>query len=34
MEHLSTRDMIADLLTKALQGELFRKLRELLLNVF
>ena len=33
MEHLGTEDMIADILTKPLQGELFRKLRGQLLNM-
>ena len=31
IEYLPTKDMIADILTKPLQGELFRKLRDLLL---
>jgi hypothetical protein len=33
IEHLGTADMIADLLTKPLQGDLFRRLRSLLLNM-
>jgi hypothetical protein len=32
VEHMPTEDMIADILTKPLQGELFRKLRAKLLN--
>jgi hypothetical protein len=32
VKHLGTSDMIADFLSKPLQGELFRKLRRLLLN--
>ena len=32
IEHLSTTEMIADLLTKPLQGELFRRMRRALLN--
>ena len=32
LKYLATKDMIADILTKPLQGELFRKLRALLLN--
>ena len=32
LEYLPTEDMIADVLTKPLQGELFRKLRNQLLN--
>jgi hypothetical protein len=32
VEHLGTADMIADFLSKPLQGELFRKMRRLLLN--
>ena len=32
LEYLQTHDMIADILTKPLQGELFFKLRKLLLN--
>ena len=32
IEHLSTKDMIADMLTKPLQGELFRAMRKQLLN--
>lgn len=32
VEHLSTEKMVADILTKPLQGELFRKLRAELLN--
>jgi hypothetical protein len=32
VEYLSTTDMIADILTKPLQGALFRRLRSLLLN--
>ena len=32
VEHVSTTDMIADILTKPLQGNLFRVLREQLLN--
>ena len=32
IEHLSTKDMIADMLTKPLQGELFRAMRRQLLN--
>ena len=32
VKHLGTSDMIADFLSKPLQGELFRKLRKLLLN--
>ena len=31
MEHLGTEDLVADILTKPLQGELFRKLRRMLL---
>ena len=30
--YVPTKDMIADILTKPLQGDLFRKLRALLLN--
>ena len=32
LEYLETGDMLADILTKPLQGELFRKLRDRLLN--
>ena len=32
VEYLNTTDMIADILTKPLQGALFRRLRSLLLN--
>jgi hypothetical protein len=32
VKHLGTADMIADFLSKPIQGELFRKLRKLLLN--
>jgi hypothetical protein len=32
IEHLATEEMIADIMTKPLQGDLFRKLRRLLLN--
>jgi hypothetical protein len=32
VEYLKTTDMIADILTKPLQGALFRRLRSLLLN--
>jgi len=32
LQHMGTEDMIADILTKPLQGELFRKLRDLLLG--
>jgi len=32
IEYLPTKDMIADILTKPLQGELFLKLRKELLN--
>jgi hypothetical protein len=32
LEHLGTTEMIADMLTKPLQGDLFRKLRRALLN--
>ena len=32
VEHLSTTEMVADLMTKPLQGDLFRKLRRTLLN--
>jgi hypothetical protein len=32
VEHLGTSDMIADFLSKPLQGDLFRKMRRLLLN--
>ena len=32
LQHLSTNEMIADFLTKPLQGKLFFKLRDLLLN--
>jgi histone deacetylase 1/2 len=32
IEHMPTADMIADVMTKPLQGELFRKMRRLLLN--
>jgi hypothetical protein len=32
IEYLPTEDMIADILTKPLQGDLFRKLRRMLLN--
>jgi hypothetical protein len=32
VDYLSTDQMIADILTKPLQGELFRRFRELLLN--
>lgn len=32
IEHISTGDMIADMLTKPLQGAVFRRLRQLLLN--
>jgi hypothetical protein len=32
VEHLGSESMVADILTKPLQGELFRKLRKLLLN--
>jgi hypothetical protein len=32
IEYLPTGDMVADLLTKPLQGALFRRLRNLLLN--
>jgi hypothetical protein len=32
VEYLNTADMIADILTKPLQGALFRRLRSLLLN--
>jgi hypothetical protein len=32
IEHISTGDMIADVLTKPLQGAIFRRLRQLLLN--
>ena len=32
IHYLPTSDMIADVLTKPLQGELFRKLRDKLLN--
>ena len=32
IEHLSTTEMVADLMTKPLQGDLFRKLRRVLLN--
>ena len=32
VEHCPTLDIIADILTKPLQGELFRKLRDLLLG--
>eukprot|EP01041_Mallomonas_annulata_P001916 gene1916-3721_t len=33
VKHLSTSQMNADILTKALQGELFRSMRDWLLNV-
>ena len=33
VEYMKTQDMIADILTKPLQGALFRRLRNLLLNV-
>ena len=32
LEYLKTTEMVADLMTKPLQGELFRKLRRVLLN--
>ena len=32
VEHCPTLDMVADILTKPLQGDLFRKLRDLLLG--
>jgi hypothetical protein len=32
IEYLPTGDMIADMLTKPLQGDLFRRLRKELLN--
>ena len=32
LEHLSTTEMIADMMTKPLQGDLFRKLRRMLMN--
>jgi hypothetical protein len=32
LEYLATADMVADLLTKPLQGEDFRRLRQVLLN--
>ena len=32
IEYVPTEDMVADLLTKPLQGEIFRRLRDLLLN--
>jgi hypothetical protein len=32
LEYLATEDMAADILTKPLQGTLFRKMRGLLLN--
>ena len=32
LEYLATEDMVADILTKPLQGALFRKMRALLLN--
>ena len=32
LEYLETGDMLADISTKPLQGELFRKLRDRLLN--
>jgi hypothetical protein len=32
LQHMGTEDMIADILTKPLQGELFKKLRDLLLG--
>lgn len=32
LQHLGTNEMIADFLTKPLQGKLFFKLRDLLLN--
>jgi hypothetical protein len=32
LEYLCTEDMVADILTKPLQGALFRKMRALLLN--
>ena len=32
LQHLGTADMIADILTKPLQGELFVRLRDLLLG--
>lgn len=32
VEHLSTTEMVADMMTKPLQGDLFRKLRRALLN--
>jgi hypothetical protein len=33
VEYLKTADMIADILTKPLQGDLFRRLRRLILNM-
>ena len=33
VEYMKTQDMIADILTKPMQGALFRRLRSLLLNM-
>ena len=33
VEYMKTQDMIADILTKPMQGALFRRLRSLLLNI-
>jgi hypothetical protein len=33
LEYLRTKDMVAEIMTKPLQGALFRKMRGLLLNI-
>ena len=33
LEYLPTGEMVADIMTKPLQGELFRKMRKILLNM-